>query len=207
VLRSVRQLQQYRVRTSDGHRCGRIKDVYFDDSVWKVDWLVLSIEPSASGRKEVLLKPCEVVGIADEVGVIRLGISAEDLEQLPLANSVLPVCKQYESFAYASLGGRKPVTQTNPHLRSTKAVVQYQVDVAGEFSGRLADLVYEIDGWEIRYLRIEQAFDEKLMNFHVLPQSVERIVWATQRVLLRELNPVVVDPDEWQAGISVGAAA
>ena len=195
VLRSVRELGQFRVKTADGHWCGRIKDVYFDDFTWKATHLVLSIEPSVFGRNELLVAPAEVIEVCDEQGEIRLTISDEGLEQLPLASSVSPVCKQYEAFAYTSPGARKYATgmEADPHLRSAKAVARYQVDAGGEFEGAVADFLYESEAWQIRYLGIEQKFERKTMRFYVLPQAVERITWATQRVILKELNPVAVD--------------
>jgi len=156
---------------------------------------VLSIEPSVFGRNEVLVAPAEVAEVCDESGEIRLTISGEGLEQLPLASSVSPVCKQYEAFAYTSPGARKYATrmEADPHLRSAKAVVRYQVDAGGEFAGTVADFLYETEDWQFRYLGIEQKFERKTMRFYVLPQAVERIIWATQRIVLRELNPVAVD--------------
>jgi len=197
------------VKTADGVFCGRIKDVYFDDSIWKVTHLVLSIEPSACGRKEVLVAPAEVAEVCDETGEIRLTVSAEDLEQLPLASSVSPVCRQYEAFAYSSPGARKYATgvESNPHLRSAKAVIQYQINAGREFAGTVADFLYESGDWQIRYLGIEQKFERKTMRLYVLPQTVERITWATQRVVLRELNPVAVDLPADRESVDSRAAA
>lgn len=197
MLKSVRELGQFRVKTADGHLCGRIKDIYFDDSTWKTTHLLLSIEPSAFGRNEVLVAPAEVARVCDETGMIRLRISAEGLEQLPLASSVSPVCKQYETFAYTSPGARKYATgmEADPHLRSAKAVVRYQVRAGEGFEGTVADFLCATEDWQIRYLGIEQTFERKTMRFYVLPQAVERITWATQRVILKELNPVAVGLD------------
>lgn len=183
------------MRTADGFLCGRIKDVYFDDFTWKATHLVLSIEPSAFGRNEVLVAPAEVTEVCNETGEIRLTISVESLEQLPLASSVSPVCRQYEAFAYTSPGSRKYATgvEADPHLRSAKAIVRYQIDAGGESAGTVADFLYESEDWQIRYLGVEQKFERKTMRSYVLSQAVERITWATQRVILKELNPVAVD--------------
>ncbi len=192
VLRSSRELEQFRVKSADGSFCGRIKDIYFDDSTWKVSHLVLSIEPSAFGRNEVLITPDDISEVGEEEGTLRLSISRGELDELPLASSVLPVCKQYQALAYASPGARTFAArvQNDPHLRSGKAVTQYHLDIAGAFAGRLADFIYASDSWEIRYLAVEHKEDGKAVRFHILPQAVERITWATQRIVLRELQPV-----------------
>jgi hypothetical protein len=209
VLRSVRELEQFRARTRDGLHCGRIKDVYFDDSTWKVTHLVLSIEPSVTGPKQVLLDPSQVDLANEETGFLPLRVSADVLEDLPLASSVLPVCKQYEAFAYSSPGARKHriSAQLNPHLRSARAVVRYRLEVAGESGGNLADFLFDGGSGDIRYLGIEQELDRKKMRFFVLPQAVERITWATQRVILRELHPVAASlAEDREAGESSAAA-
>ena len=207
MLRSVRELEQFRVRSADGRHSGRIRDVYFDDSAWKVTHLVLSIEPSAFGRKEVLLSPADVAELSDESEVLHLRISAEELDQLPPASSALPVCKQYESFVYASRRATMLPMQTDPHLRSAKAVIRFQLDIAGECGGNLADFLYDSESWQIRYLGIEQKFDRKAMKFFVLPQDVERITWASQRVILRELNPVAIELAQNEKSIPSKVAA
>jgi hypothetical protein len=209
VLRSVRELEQFRVKTADGQPCGRIKDVYFDDLTWKVTHLVLSIEPTAFGRNEVLLHPAEVAELNPEARVIRLRSAAGDLDRLPLASSVPPVCKQYEAFVFTSPGARKygARREANPHLRSARAVLRFRLDAGSAFSGTLADFLYESEGWVIRYLAVEQKFERKALSFYILPQAVKQITWATEKVVLRELKPVAVDLGEARTAVASAAAA
>ena len=182
------------MRTADGQHCGRIRDVYFDDSSWAVTHLLLSIEPSVAARKQLLLTPAHIAFLEEGRSILGLSLRAEELEDLPLDSSVLPVCKQYAALTFAlSAPGKAGIARAaNPHLRSARAVVHYQLDAAGESSGRLADLIYDERSWQIRYLGMEQKFDGKTMRFHVLPQAVERISWSTQRVYLKGLKPVAV---------------
>ncbi|MGZ8940274.1 MAG: hypothetical protein ACXW32_13795, partial [Limisphaerales bacterium] len=115
------------------------------------------------------------------------------------ANSVAPVCKQYASFAYASPGGRmfaSGVAGKDPHLRSAKAVLNYRINFGEEFSGTLADFILDTEGWQIRYLGIEQIIERKKLRFYILPHAVERFTWARQRVFLKELQPVRLDGGE-----------
>jgi hypothetical protein len=207
VLTSVRELELFRVRSADDQHCGRIRDVYFDDFSWKLTHLVLSIEPRAFGRKEVLLTHADLAAVSNDPGIVRLGICADDLSSLPLASSALPVCKQYESFAYASPGTRRLALRADPHLRSAKAVMQCRLDLAGQLAGDVADFVYDSERWDICYVGIEQKFERKKMRSYVLPQAVERITWATQRVILRELNPVAMELGETQEAVPSELAA
>jgi hypothetical protein len=193
VLRSPRDLEKFKVTGVEGAHCGRIKDVYFDDASWKITHLVLSIEPRQFGNKQVLIHPDQIACIWNEEGIISLGLKAEEIEALPLASTVLPVCKQYAQLAFASPGARlfaNGVVGSDPHLRSARAVTNYRINVAGEFGGTLESLVFDDESWEFRYLGVEQIIERKKMRFFVLPQSVERFTWATQRVVLRDLQPV-----------------
>lgn len=208
VLRSVRELERFKITGAEGAYCGRIKDVYFDDSSWRVTHLVISTEPRQFGQKQLLVEPGKVGWVWGDEGIIQLNLNAPEVGSLPLANSVAPVCKQYASFAYASPGGRmfaNGVVGTDPHLRSAKAVLNYRVSIADEFGGTLADFILDTQEWQIRYLGIEQIIERKKLRFHVLPQAVERFTWARQRVFLRELQPVRLDGGENQFDVLTAA--
>ena len=72
-------------------------------------------------------------------------------------------------------------------------MVNYRIDVAGESGGVLGDFLFDDETWTIRYLRAEQLIERKKLQFHLLPQSVERFTWATERLILRELQPVALE--------------
>lgn len=199
MLRSVRELEKFKVTSAEGSYRGRIKDIYFDDSSWRITNLVLTTEPRQFGQKQLLVEPAKVGWVWGCEGIIQLNLSAMEVESLPLASSVAPVCKQYASFAYASPGGRmfaSGVVGTDPHLRSAKAVLNYRVNIGDECGGTLADFILDTEDWQIRYLGIEQIIERKKLRFHILPQAVERFTWARQRVFLRELQPVRLDGGE-----------
>lgn len=198
VLRSVRDLEKLRVVAADGVACGRVRDIYFDDHAWTIQHAILALDPRRFGRKQVLLRPDQVTlnGMA-----ALLDIPSVDTPMLPLTASVLPVCRQYDSIALGSPRARD-LAHSNPHLRSARTVAHYQINVGGEFAGTLTDFLFDDESWEIRSLAVEQIIEQKKIQFHILPQSVERFTWATQRVLLRDLEPV-----ELAAERTISAAA
>ena len=183
------------MKTADGQFCGRIKDVYFEDLSWQLRHLVLSIEPSPFGRKQVLLSPGQVECLSQSESWVHLKPTAAEVAGLPPASSVLPVCKQYAAFAVSPRGAGLfggDARGSDPHLRSFRSVMTCRVEGPGDFAGTVADMLVDDSGWGIRYLAVEQSFENKKLNFHVLPQSIERISWAAQRVILRELEPVAI---------------
>lgn len=208
MLRSVRELEKFRVLTRDGLSRGRIRDAWFDDRTWNITHLVVSIEPRKFGLKQVLIDPRQVLGFDDAEGRVRLSLSLEELDESPLAGSILPVCRQYSSMAFASPGAASASgrwTGANPHLRSSRAVTSYEICVAGESGGRLADFIFEDAEAQIRYLAIEETIEKKTLRFHVLPQAVERFTWAQQRVILRDLQPVALELESSVPGRSAAA--
>jgi len=193
VLKSVRDLEKLRVVCEDGVTCGRIKDIYFDDQNWTIKNLVLSLDSRRFGAKQILLPPAQVRlnGLA-----AFLDLPSAEVCTLPLVGSVLPVCRQYASLAFNSPGASRLIAG-DPHLRSARAVSNYRINVDGqECGGTLEDFIFAEESWEIRYLAVEQSIEGRKVNFHVLPQSVERFTWATQRILLRDLQPVELAAEE-----------
>jgi hypothetical protein len=165
---------------------GRVKDIYFDDVVWEARHLVISPEGRHSGRGDLLVPPAQIERIE---GLLQVKVSSGDL---PSANCVLPVCKQYAALAYASPGSRRFGAGADPHLRSVRAVTGYRVEAAGEMGGNLADFLFEDESWEIRFLQVERLIGGKKLEFYVLPQTVERFTWATGTVVLSTLQPVLL---------------
>lgn len=203
-------MERCRVKTADGRSCGRIRDVYFEDLSWQLRHLVLSIEPSPFGRKQVLLSPGQVECLSEAEVCLHLKLAAAEVAELPFANSVLPVCKQYAALALSSRGAGlsgRYAGRSNPHLRSFRSVMTCQVEGPGDFLGSVADLLVDDQRWEIRYMAVEQSFGNKKLNFHILPQSIERFTWTTQRVVLRALQPVAVALGELPIERAPNAAA
>ena len=209
VLRSVRELENMRLVTADGQPCGRIKDVYFNDQEWECRHFVAALDPRQFGQKQVLLAPETVCGIRDDQ-VLRLSLTRDQVAAAPLASSVLPVCKQYASLALASPGSSRleaSYIKADPYLRSARAVSNYRITAGGEFAGTLVDFLMDPLTWSIRYIGVQQIIDRKKLLFHVLPESVERFSWSTQRVFLKELLPVMLGESAAAAAIGEFAAA
>lgn len=182
--------------TADSKPCGRVRDVYFDDQTWRLEHLVVALDPRWHGHKQILLPPSVLETFRDDDETILLDVNSHDLAQLPSAASVLPVCKQYASLALSSPGASllgRGLVGADPHLRSARAVMNYRLQLEGEFAGILADLLFDPAIGQIRCLVVEQVIDRRKLRFHLLPGAVERFSWATQRIHLKHLQPVVLE--------------
>jgi hypothetical protein len=187
-------LENARLLTAGSKPCGRIRDVYFDDQSWQLKHLVAALDPRWHGPKQVLISPEMVDRYRGEDDAVLLALRLEDLQGAPPASSVLTVCKQYASLAMSSPGsGRLSRGLTDPHLRSARATQLYTLQAHGECAGTLADFLFDPASREIRYLAVEQAIDGRQVRFIILPSAVERFSWATQRIHLKHLQPVVLE--------------
>lgn len=193
MLRAVKELEHFKLLSSEGDFCGRVRDIYFDDHSWRVTHLVAALSPREHGRKQVLLSPASLAAVTDENQSISLRLSASEIAGAPSASSVLPVCKQYGSLAFSSPGVGAPV-RCDPHLRSARAVMICELSLNGEPAGKVTDLLLDLAAAEVRYLAGEQWIDGRRVLFHLLPADVTRISWASQSVHLKALQPVLLEP-------------
>jgi hypothetical protein len=196
MLRSLKELENVRVILADGQPCGRVKDIYFDDHSWKIRFIKVSLDPARFGHKQVLLVPNQIFSSSAEY--CELNLSAAELAECPLDSSFLPVCRQYAVLNAGSPGSvtvRRKLTESDPHLRSAKALSTYTVHFSGELIGILNEFFWN-EAWIIRYAGIHglELAERKRLSFHILTQSIQTISWSTQRVLLHELNPVAIEP-------------
>ena len=204
MLRSVRELENARVTLADGTPCGRIKDFYFDDHTWKIRFLKVSLDPVRFGHKQVLLTPGQVFSWN---GICELGISHEELQDCPLDSSYLPVCLQYASIASGSpLSRRSKLLNSDPHLRSAKALRNYNIHAGNDFAGWVTDFILDTSAWQVSYLQIEQLEQRKRISFHIHPKNIEKISWSTQRMIVHALEPVTA-ANNWIPELSFDSAA
>jgi hypothetical protein len=124
--------------------------------------VVLALEARRFGRKQVLLRPDQIKfnGIA-----ALLNVFAAETSTLPLAASVLPVVGNMPPWRSA-LQERVISFSPDPHLRSARAVAQYQINVGGEFAGTLSDFMFDDGSWEIGTVGVEQVIEQKKVQFH-----------------------------------------
>jgi len=152
MLIRTSRLKNFQMRALDGE-IGRARDFLFDDSSWKVRYMVSNTGKWLFGQ-QVLITPqlLQTPDLPDEK--IPLKITKEELEKAPSIDEDQSVSRQYEA-AYAdyfshscywvggsSLGAainsdkRAPVkeeaseskVENDKHLRSVEEVIGYRVD-------------------------------------------------------------------------------
>jgi uncharacterized protein YrrD len=92
----------FRIRAVDGD-IGKVSDWYFDDQSWAVRYLVVDTGAWLPGRL-VLLAPAVVAAIDDEEKAVEVGLTREQIEQSPPAETDEPVSRQHEVALHRHYG-------------------------------------------------------------------------------------------------------
>jgi len=169
------------VRAADGVKWGRIADIYLTGRAWRVEHCVAA----GRGKTRVLLDAAQIARFSSVDSCALLRLPSGSISALPRASSARPVSQQYASLAKNSL-------QANPHLHSARALFGYALEWDREHRGVLADFLFDEATWEIRALSVEWLMEGRVLQFHLAPRAVRQISCATQRILLREFEPVMI---------------
>lgn len=105
MLRSVKDLRDYKVHATDGD-IGGVDDLLFDDEQWTVRYMVLNTGGWLTGRL-VLVSPLAVRNVRWEDSHIDVGLTREQIERSPDIAADQPVSRQMEQ-EYASYYGYSP---------------------------------------------------------------------------------------------------
>ena len=170
---------------------GALRDLYIDDRTWQTRHVVTD----AFGGQA---SPARLVNPA-RVGIHWEGVEPHpfiamlqsEAEELPVASSARPVCKQY---AMRGQDGGSPSrlvgTQNNdPHLRSCLAMRGYAVQTSGGLIGQVNDFIID----PISFLVESIVIDTETSGAHhliTLPTAmISAVSFATQTIRLQAVMP------------------
>jgi len=175
VLQSVKSLYGFRVGAKDG-LAGGVVDIYFNDRDWSVRQIVTSVHPTRF-QKSVLLQPVSVRRVDPRENVLHVELSKPEIAGLPLASTILPVCRQYEMRT----GARPSLAHADPHLRCTTAVSGYEINDTEQHLGIVHDFLIDTRTWTIAFL-VGRRFGYRERDFLVATSAVNQISFASRRV-------------------------
>ena len=102
MLYGVKQLHGYKLRETNGD-IGDVREVYFDDQVWGVRYLVVETGSWLFGRK-VLISPLAVTGIDSANAVISVNLTRERVKNSPDISTDAPISRQLETQLHQHYG-------------------------------------------------------------------------------------------------------
>jgi sporulation protein YlmC with PRC-barrel domain len=102
MLWNASEIKGYAIAASDGH-LGTVSDFLFDDTSWRVRWLVVDTGTWLSGRK-VLLPPMALGHPNSSEREFPVRLTRQQVKDSPDINSDRPVSRQMETHVYDYYG-------------------------------------------------------------------------------------------------------
>jgi len=102
MLRNASAIKGYTIAATDG-RIGTVSDILFDDSSWRVRWVVVDTGNWLPGRKVLL--PLSALGRLDENGSeFAVKLTMQQVKDSPESVTDRPVSRQIEANIYGYYG-------------------------------------------------------------------------------------------------------
>jgi len=211
MLLQTKDLQDLAIGATDG-KIGDVKDIYFDDKAWVIRYLVVDtgswlssrkvlISPIATGQPDWSTKLLPVSLTREQVK------NSPDIDtDMPVTRQHEANYHDYYIYPYYwgdvglwGLGGYANVqmpddnssaqtrteahqSDSDPHLRSCKAVVGYSIEASDGEIGHVHGMLVDDESWSIRYLVVNTSnwwFGHDVL---VAPQWIKRVSWAQRCV-------------------------
>ena len=173
MLHSVKALRGSPVSARD-EKFGFVVDVYFDDRLWVLRYVVLDTGRPMPQRS-VLVEPACISGF-DPSGGLRLGLMRKQVEKKADWLSELPVYLQHDMSATGLPG--------DDHLRSVEFVTGCSVQARDGGLGHVADLLLDDRDWGFPYLVLDTGHWLPGSKVRVPSARVQSIGWAERTVRL-----------------------
>jgi len=195
MIRSLDTLQGHSLRATDGS-VGKISDLYFDDHVWIVRYIVVDTGGWLTGRA-VLIAPSALGTPDDEALEFPVNLTREQIENAPGVDEAKPVDRQQELGLADHFGwpawrqasqelprevARKQSAEGDPNLRSADDVVGYGISAADGEIGSISGLLIETADWSVRFLIVDTGKWLSGRKVALAPDRVKHINWAERRV-------------------------
>lgn len=212
MLRSVKKLQGYKIKTTDSE-IGKAYEFYFDDKFWTVRYLVVDTGKWLPGR-QVLISPFSLGKPNWTKNTFPVNLTREQVNNSPEIDEARPVSRKMEidladyygwPVYWAGVGAKLPggvprtkqseskkaAKQTiespvNPNLRSTREVIDYNIQAVDSEVGHVEDFILDDSSWIIRYLVIDTRVwlhwlpgGKKIL---IAPPWIHKIEWAESKV-------------------------
>ncbi len=207
MLRTLKTMLAYEVRSHDEKSLGELHDIYFDDRDWKIRYAVIGAAVWLSDR-QVLISPEEIVKADADTRKLTVRLTREQVRHSPPVEAGLAVNREHERelasyYGWEPYWASAPVIGSNamepaddaphspeaeaggdPHLRGMNGVLGYTVHATDKTFGSVGDFIACTENWRIEYLVIDTR--KWLPGKKVLlpPHLVQRLDWDKRNVYL-----------------------
>jgi len=224
MLRSLKNLEQYKVSATDGD-LGTVANFLMDDARWTVRYLVVDTGGLLGGR-QVLITPISFREVDYSASRFRLSVTMDKIKNSPSVNLDLPVSQQHEReyfsyygypyyWGYGGLWGSgsypgsltaeaHPRPQDRPgeppadaHLRSAKEMTGYHIEGTDGALGHIKDFLVDDETWQICYMVLGTSNWWPSKAVLVAPEWATRISWLDRKVYLGMTRDAIKRSPEW----------
>ena len=226
MLRSLKDLEEYAIRATDGD-IGSVVNFLLDDERWIVRYLVAKTGGMCGGR-HVLISPVSFGQAEWATRRFHLALTVDKIKNSPSVDLDKPISRQHEREYFAYYGyppywgytgqwgigahpgllasarwkdapAQRPEESSDVHLRSAKEICGYHIEGTDAAIGHLDDFIIDDETWEVRYLVIDTRnwwLDKKVL---VAPHWTNRISWAEKKVFVDLSRQTIKNSPEWNA--------
>ena len=202
---TAKQLYHKGIEASDGH-IGSVRDVYFDDQIWSIRYLVVDTGKWLPGRKVLLAPEVIVLPWHVEASVVSVRLTRDQVRSSPDIDTTQPVSRKTEHLLHSHFGWipywevpgvpapppplattsgeeqpepiRQPEPTADPHLRSAREVNGYRVHARDGETGHIEDVLFDDEFRRVLFLSVD--LEEWLLAKKVLISP--RVVATINRV-------------------------
>jgi sporulation protein YlmC with PRC-barrel domain len=206
MMRSLRELRGYRIEATDGE-LGSVRDVFFDDEMWTVRYMVAATGPWLLGKR--VLVGWLALGQPDwRQRTVPVTLTKEQVKHSAHVSTDEPVSRRREhelqshhgwaprwGVTAARVALQKARTDADAatqseerdgeaHLRSLREVVGYDVRVKGARVGRVGDFLADDRTWTIRQMVVKTGPWHSPREVLVDASCIEEVDWSRRLVMV-----------------------
>jgi sporulation protein YlmC with PRC-barrel domain len=230
MLRSLKELERYKVNATDGN-IGSVVNFLLDDQRWTVRYLVVETGSFFSERR-VLITPISFRQVDWATKQFHLALTMDKVKGSPNVDIDMPVSRQHERDYYGYYGYpyywadsglwgmsaypgalatsrwydasvENAETSGDIHLRSVNEVRGYTIQGSDEAIGHVDDFIVDDESWEVCYLVVDTSnwwFGRKVL---IAPRWATRVSWEERIVHVNMNRQQITNSPEWSPTVAI----
>jgi uncharacterized protein YrrD len=224
MIRSAREITGAAIEARDGS-IGAVDDIYFDDQLWKLRYLVVDTGKWLPGRR-VLIPPGAIASTWKGEHKLPVELTKGQVEASPDIDTAKPVSRAAEELLYTHYGwvpywaaGIMPpppphfaqkesdrrhavtVAQSSgeAHLQSIRDLMNSEFYASDGKAGHVTDFMIDLDNGEIRFLVIDTGTWLAKKEVLIPVSSISEVDWAALTVVSRMSRQEVANSPEYNS--------
>lgn len=223
MLRSLKDLETYRVRATDGD-IGTVLDFLVDDQRWVVRYVVVKTG-SFFNERDVLLSPISFRQADGTTQQFHVSLTKEKVKHSPGLDAHQPVSRQYEReysryygypayWGYPGMWGMSSYPSflaegvwdagstiahdpADASLRSAKELRGYHIEGSDAEVGHVSDFIIDDETWAVRYLVVDTSNWLVGKRVLVAPHWASAVSWDERKVHVRMSRDEIKGSPVW----------